>query len=160
MINPIQIFIHLVFLFIAFVICADDEVRYKAKSYSGGKLENRSFSAKTYKSNSTSLKTRDYTSSTEKTGGFWSFFGKGKKQEYKDLPDQQVQTAKDYRKNENLELEPESLRSKELTGQKEFNGTEVTHGKSYKPTEKKQAHDPLLAPRQGGVKAPSGLDEE
>ena len=135
----------------AFSICADDDVKYRAKIFSGKSLENKKYSAKSYRSDKVS-KDKKFKQSSRKSGGFWSFFGRGKKKEYDVLPEQKHQKDNNYKKNEQIALKVEHPEDKALTGEKNLDSTEAK-SKDYKPSDIKRGHDPLLAPRQG-IKAP------
>lgn len=138
--------------FYAFVISADEDVKYRSKSFSGKSLESRSYSAKSYKSEKV-LRDQQYKESSKKTGGFWSIFGLGKKKEYSVLPKQEQQKSKDYQCDERSTLKIEHPEERALSGEKSLDNTPEVKNKDYKPSDIKRGHDPLLAPRQG-IKAP------
>ena len=131
---------------------ADDETRYRAKSYAGKNLDDKGYSAKTYRSEN-SAQHKPYSSSKSKSGGFWSFFGLGKSEEHKTITDQETAKGKEFIKDSDNSLAVKRSQTERLSGQQELVVSEEPEGKAFKPSDKKPGRDPMLEPRQG-IKVP------
>lgn len=145
------------YIFAAALLCtlcaiSDDDVKYRAKEYSGRKLDNKSYRAKAYRTEK-SARNKKFKSSPGKSGGFWSMFGFGKTKKYDKLPVQKVDSGKDYHRDERISLKVEPAQDKELPDQDNLGNTTAFEDKKYTPGEKKPGKNPLLTPRTG-IKAP------
>ncbi len=139
------------------VICvgigvASDEVRYQSKSYSGSKLDQRGFKARSYRTK-TKARATQYNPSRQKNDGFFSFFRSDKKIEPKPLDSEQLESPRDYHSNDKHTVKAQPLDSKKLNRTKKVDTSTAKPSESFKPAAGKPGRDPMLEPRQG-IKAP------